>query len=68
LNVEVVFRLVGLPGRAFGLPLRDDGDLQVNRAMWDILRGAYAKDRKIHVEYVREDLFHNTALRIWPVP
>lgn len=68
LEAEVVFGLVGLAGRVFGFPLRADADLPANGAMWKILHRAFAADRRVHVEYLRHDLFHNTALRVWPVP
>ena len=68
LDTEVAFRLAELPGRAFGFTLRADDDLPANRAMWKILHRAFVANRKIHVAYLSEDLFHNTALRIWPVP
>ncbi|MGE5184972.1 MAG: hypothetical protein ACM31C_23045 [Acidobacteriota bacterium] len=66
LDVEIVFKLDSKPELAFGFQLRDDAGGPAHRAMYDLLRDAYANDWAVTVDYSIVDLKHNgVATRVW---
>lgn len=51
LETEVVVSVDSAPGRAFGLPLRDDDTAASNRGMFDQLRDAFTAQEPVTLEY-----------------
>ncbi len=69
IDVEVVFQVDTLPGKAFGFQLRNDGNAVANRAMFDLLRDAFAQGIPVGFDYEIDDgKSHGIAIRVWIKP
>lgn len=66
IDVEVVAQFDGRDADAFGLQLRDDGNLPARRGMFDLLRDGFNFGHKVHMDYEADQGAHNgVILRVW---
>lgn len=65
IDVEAVVQIEGHDGESFGLTLRDDGDGPANRAMFDLLLGAYERDEAVYIGYIDNGGQNHELIRVW---
>jgi hypothetical protein len=61
---EVVVRLNTAPRKAFGFQLRTNADEKDHAGMLALLRSAFARNRRVRIEYVRTGLRNGRAFRV----
>jgi photosystem II stability/assembly factor-like uncharacterized protein len=61
---EVIVRLDTAPGKAFGFQLRANADEKDHAGMLELLRSAFARNRRVRIEYVRTGLRNGKAFRV----
>ena len=68
LDTEVIVRLDSEPRKAFGFKLRTDHTEPAHKRMLDVLRDAFADDRRVQLTYMRQGLNMGILQRVSPLP
>jgi hypothetical protein len=69
LEAEVVIALDTEPSRFFGFQLRNDANLPVRQAMFDLLRDAFARNLPVSIDFRQVPGKNNNLLfRVWLTP
>jgi hypothetical protein len=68
LDVEVVIQLDTMPERGFGFQLRADSEEGARRGMLDLLRGAFARNGRVTIDYVKTGLRSGRIIRVLDLP
>ena len=65
---EIIVALDTQPGKFFGFQLRADANQRARRAMFNLLRDAFARERRVQIDYIRTGARGGSILRVAPVP
>jgi hypothetical protein len=65
IDVEAIIRIEGHDGKSFGFTLRDDGYGPANRAMFDLLLGAYERGESVYIDYIDSGGQNHELIRVW---
>jgi hypothetical protein len=64
LDVEIVVKVDSNPGMAFGFQFRTDTNEAARKAMLDVLRTAFNRDRVVRLDYTRTGLTSGIIIRV----
>jgi len=69
LEAEVVIAIDTEPSKFFGFQLRNDANLPVRQAMFDLLRDAFARNLPVNIDFRQVAGRNNSVLfRVWLTP
>jgi len=64
LDAEVIVKLDNHSGESFGFQLRRDANEKTHTRMLDVLRGAFNKEQRVHLEYSRTGRTTGQVIRV----